>query len=587
MLIKGGKNQEKDIWSSSLLFVMRYHSILLLLLVSSTTSSFLRTDPPAAEDAVENTGDPGCVDGLVFKDTLDVTRNPAGPHCVKGKRENAKMKTFVPQKKTMSTQVMKLMDSMVGELEIELREATENRKIQLASYMQEGVDQNQIVGVKKNDLETTKTCKRAVAELITANVRNTDEETKKIISEGQLAEWTKQEKGVTTHAEPYRAAYAKANDDFKARYNHLNSVRKLIHNMTAKINQFYVKSHSDKKTAAVVVEKAAAVGSFLEVAQQTAVATSTSLTEQPRFQEMLQTIQSLVNHPSDPIKKANLNYQIDNATTGVREDLPDETHVSATLQALDDVKQKDAEHVDARGHLVKVGSDVGGYVYLVLTRISNTVSDELSSLKASFQLQTATRKSVIAQADHNIEKLQQMIAAAKETNKAANHRLEELKKENVQLHLKSDACKVDINDATSSLDGSKHLAENLHLTLEELTAQLDRQITDIAHELKLAKWAHKLMVEKMRTMKKRVSDAEQRATIAAPTKDVAPAEVVMDEKACLEGGPKDWCSSTERMFHCGVTESSCDAYLAPDPIGDQGPWPGHEADKAAGEPSKN
>ena len=53
--------------------------VLLFLLITIARASNLRTDPPA-EDAVENTNDPGCIDGLVFKDTLDITRSPPGPH---------------------------------------------------------------------------------------------------------------------------------------------------------------------------------------------------------------------------------------------------------------------------------------------------------------------------------------------------------------------------------------------------------------------------------------------------------------------------------------------------------------------------
>ena len=126
------------------------------------------------------------------------------------------------------------------------------------------------------------------------------------------------------------------------------------------------------------------------------------------------------------------------------------------------------------------------------------------------------------------------------------------------------------------------MADNLHMTLEELTAQLDRQIVDIKHELKLSKWARKLMQEKLNTIKKRVDNARERIAQKSPADPPAaeePAEVVMDEKACLEGGPKDWCKSMKRMFHCGVTQASCDAYLAADPVPEV-PWPGHKADKA-------
>ena len=71
------KNEEQKTSASSIShFIMK---VLLFLLITIARASNLRTDPPA-EDAVENTNDPGCIDGLVFKDTLDITRSPPGPH---------------------------------------------------------------------------------------------------------------------------------------------------------------------------------------------------------------------------------------------------------------------------------------------------------------------------------------------------------------------------------------------------------------------------------------------------------------------------------------------------------------------------
>ena len=92
------------------------------------------------------------------------------------------------------------------------------------------------------------------------------------------------------------------------------------------------------------------------------------------------------------------------------------------------------------------------------------------------------------------------------------------------------------------------------------------------------------MLEKLHNLKNRVvarkARAAKTAVADAPAEDTA--EVVMDEKACLEGGPQDWCKSMKRMFHCGVTQASCDAYLAADPVPDI-PWPGHDLDQAANE----
>jgi hypothetical protein len=568
---------------------MLIRNLLIALVATPTSGSVLRSTAPS-EDAVANTGDVGCVDGLVFNNTLDITRNPPGPHCVKGKRivgTEHLPPVFVPVKKTMSSQVITLMDTMVSELESELKEATANRVIQLSSYQNEGKDQNAVVGIKTSDLSTTSQCTAAVTELIGANARNTAEEQRKIVSDAQFSKWNDQSVNVQNHAAPYRKAFDKAHLDFEKRYNHLNSVRKLIHNMTATVNKFYVEQHMQQtEEPSASAEKAAQVGSLLELAQASASNNKKSLTKQPRFQEMLQTIQNMMaaDPMDDDVRPASLDYGLDNATSGVRTPIVNEEHVKATEAALKDITQHDPQHVKARGHLVKVGSDVGGYVYLVLTRITNTVADELSALKSSFQLQTATRKSVIAQADRNVDKLKLLVADGHDTNKAANKRIEELKKELTNLNIKADRCKRDINDATVSLEGSKHLATNLHLTLEELTSQLDRQITDIKHELKLANWARKLMLEKLHNLKNRVvarkARAAKTAVADAPAEDTA--EVVMDEKACLEGGPQDWCKSMKRMFHCGVTQASCDAYLAADPVPDI-PWPGHDLDQAANE----
>merc|ERR1711871_1793493 len=129
----------------------------------------------------------------------------------------------------------------------------------------------------------------------------------------------------------------------------------------------------------------------------------------------LSSIQAMVNGPE--ILPAELNVEtVDNATLTDRTALSNEDHVTATEKGLDDITQTRPDHINARGQDVHVGSDVGGYVYLVLTRISGTVSDELSSLKASFQLETATRRSVIAQADENSRKLASLIKDAKVNN---------------------------------------------------------------------------------------------------------------------------------------------------------------------------
>ena len=59
---------------------------------------------------------------------------------------------------------------------------------------------------------------------------------------------------------------------------------------------------------------------------------------------------------------------------------------------------------------------------------------------------------------------------------------------------------------------------------------------------------HELMQEKLGSLKKRLDAAKARAGEAEPgAPKVAPVE--LDDKACLEGGPKDWCSTQERMFH--------------------------------------
>tara|TARA_B100000795_G_scaffold267022_1_gene251128 strand:- start:46 stop:279 length:234 start_codon:yes stop_codon:yes gene_type:complete len=73
------KMKSKKPPASSISKHLNIMKFLLFLLITIARASNLRTDPPA-EDAVENTNDPGCIDGLVFKDTLDITRSPPGPH---------------------------------------------------------------------------------------------------------------------------------------------------------------------------------------------------------------------------------------------------------------------------------------------------------------------------------------------------------------------------------------------------------------------------------------------------------------------------------------------------------------------------
>ena len=93
--------------------------------------------------------------------------------------------------------------------------------------------------------------------------------------------------------------------------------------------------------------------------------------QQPRFKSMLSqlsSIQAMVNDPE--IAPADLSVEnVDNATTAERSTLSNEGHVTATEKALDDISQTKPDHINA-GVKMSAGSDVGGYVYLVLTRIS-------------------------------------------------------------------------------------------------------------------------------------------------------------------------------------------------------------------------
>ena len=123
-------------------------------------------------------------------------------------------------------------------------------------------------------------------------------------------------------------------------------------------------------------------------------------------------------------------------------------------------------------------------------------------------------------------------------------------------------CRRRVDIAEKTWIGSKNLGANLHVTTAELTAQLDRQINDIQHELQLAAWVRKLMAQKLATMKKRASSEGSGSSAEQELKVDEPVEA--HDASCLEGGPKDWCSSAEKMQHCGVSKAVCDAYLLQD-----------------------
>ena len=55
--------------------------------------------------------------------------------------------------------------------------------------------------------------------------------------------------------------------------------------------------------------------------------------------------------------------------------------------------------------------------------------------------------------------------------------------------------------------------------------------------------------------------------------------VEAQDEACMDGGPKDWCSSREKMVRCGVSKTACDAYLLQDRPDLE--WPGHHKDQAS------
>jgi hypothetical protein len=453
---------------------------------------------------------------------------------------------------TATNAVLAEMDTMVARLTASLAEAKETRDRQLRSVMGEEQSQATHTGAKKALFDDITKCKAESDEHIAANNRATADAKSRLVSTEQIEKWEAQAKEVVAHAAPFREAYAEAETNFQKRYKHLSQVRRLIHNMTAKMNDYYV-----RKTPATA--------------------------DAPRFKSMLaqlSAVQTMVNNPNSPVVAAELDVDnIHNSTTAERTSLSNEDHVTATEKALDDVSQAAPGRIDARGQNVNVGSDVGGYVYLVLTRISGTVADELSALKASFQLETATRKSVMTQADDNTLKLSTLIQDAKITNEKVGKEIVGLKERLAELEIEKATCKRRVEIAEKSWIGSKNLGTNLHVTTAELTAQLDRQINDIQHELQLATWVRKLMTQKLATLKKRAAGQGSGSSVEEEEPKVEEPIEAHDD-SCLKGGPKDWCSSPKQMKYCGVSKAACDAYLLQDAPDYK--WPGHDADQAGG-----
>ena len=167
---------------------------------------------------------------------------------------------------------------------------------------------------------------------------------------------------------------------------------------------------------------------------------------------------------------------------------------------------------------------------------------------------------------------------ARETNTKVNKEIASLEERLAELEMEKANCKRRVEIAEKTWIGSKNLGANLHVTTAELTAQLDRQINDIQHELQLAAWVRKLMAQKLATMKKRASSEGSGSSAEQELKVDEPVEA--HDASCLEGGPKDWCTSAEKMQHCGVSKAVCDAYLLQDEPDYQ--WPGHDADMAKG-----
>lgn len=458
---------------------------------------------------------------------------------------------------TTTATVLKEMDAMVARLGASLAEAKETRDQQLRSVMGEEQSQTVHTGAKKAILEDITKCRKDTKDRIAVNKKAQAEAKAQTISSNQIETWEQQSKNVIAHAAPFRKAYAQADSNFQRRYKHLSQVRVLIHNMTAQMNDFYVRNDHSSSS-------------------------QTEMQNQPRFKSMLSQLSKLQTMVGAPVVAAEMSFDgIQNSTTAERTTLSNENHVTATERALNDVSQTTPTQVSARGHNVHVGSDVGGYVYLVLTRISATVSDELSSLKASFQLETATRKSVINQADENIRKLDGLIKNAKINNEKVHMELANLKEDLSELEVEESNCKQRIEVAQKSWIGSKSLGTNLHVTVKELTSQLDRQIKDIQHELQLATWVRKLMRQKLATMKKRASQDLEGASGDVPGEGlkVEDDNIETQDEACVGGGPKDWCSSPEKMTRCGVSKAACDAYLLQDRPDLE--WPGHDKDQAS------
>ena len=147
---------------------------------------------------------------------------------------------------TATGAVLAEMDTMVARLTASLAEAKETRDRQLKSVVGEEQSQSTHTGAKKALYEDITKCTAECEEHLAANAKATADATARLVSTEQIEKWEAQAKEVVAHAAPFRLAYAEAETNFQKRYKHLSQVRRLIHNMTARMNDFYV-----RKTPAV------------------------------------------------------------------------------------------------------------------------------------------------------------------------------------------------------------------------------------------------------------------------------------------------------------------------------------------------
>lgn len=510
-----------------------------------------------------------CVDDLAYAGTVDPSRSDNGPICVKGHRAGVKPASrpvVGPHGGSVSVQVMSLLNNVVQSLSASYDEAVHSKDNQTLSFQEEYTAQIGVVADKKNKFEAQAACKGKLAKAIEENTQALQAKLDEKVSDEQLGKWKAQRKAEEASAKRYLQHYKAATETFRRRYTRLEQARVLIHNITARLNTHYAKEFYENQA------QSAAAPSLIEEGSQDT---------EPRFQQMVSQLQKLVSDDSET--PPSLQTAVQSIGELGHQTAPKEGHVEATGEALRALQQVKGDTVKTRGADVKVGSDVGGYMYLTLTRIAAYMEHELAAMKATFQLQTAPHRGVRRRAQANMDQLDQQIKSAEEKNEAVEQDVKKLRSEAKKLDGLRSRCLRDSSDAWASYESARQVLASLNMTVGQLGNQVDQQIEDLKHELALAKHGRDTMLEKLRTLQARLKD-ERRRFVSEPGNTTLPlTEVERDDSACLNKGPKDWCASETMMRHCGVTQAACDAYLLADkePMADI-PWPGRTNDGAGG-----